>query len=50
MNILITGGLGLIGSNLLKRLISNKHYKIKIVDIHGNSYVTPEHIMGNSHP
>tara|TARA_Y100001970_G_C14175051_1_gene826475 strand:- start:211 stop:1191 length:981 start_codon:yes stop_codon:yes gene_type:complete len=32
MNILITGGLGLIGSNLLKRLISNKHYKIKIVD------------------
>ena len=26
------------------------YYKIKIVDIHGNSYVTPEHIMGNSHP
>ena len=32
MNILITGGLGLIGSNLLKKLISNKNYKIKIVD------------------
>ena len=26
------------------------YYKMKLVDVHGNSYVTPSSIMGNSHP
>lgn len=31
-NIIITGGLGIIGSSLVKKLVSNKKYFLYIVD------------------
>ena len=32
MKILITGGAGSIGSNLVKKLVKNKNYEIFVVD------------------